>query len=510
MSILSIYRTPVRSDIGWHFVAVLLCTFSVFLWYLPGGSQITQWLSTTTEKYCEALTVLAESVAEMCGFRGTGSHTIPGAYLDTHALRTNRQQNNISINISQHSIHTDIKHNGEMLNGSKPQSGDQYPNQESDIGALGYYINPSSPYLDRSGARPSLRADGAKSSTATSVVSTLSSIPELRPQTKQERDCKYAKMRTLKLPGKPSRPIKPPTGNELAVRRANERAAIEACQREKYCARELAGDGIFMHAPATKARFEPGVIEYCHAVRQARRETSVGPMNASWRNRHAMAVPTIRISEPDDMQIQVTFSEPRHLSPPCPSSTPADHISSEPNKFYIPPKALLPVFAHIPSSNADSAEDELGVYHTYFSESNLRYMVNYKRKVQTERSQRLYKNRTSMSDWLATIGTGNNSLVAEHVAEKAGPVLRASPILSPVWTPTFSPTYSTSDSSGPSTPIEEFRLPLPVIQEMRGVGTSGDGHRRRARCSYLGDGYDVVVAPSIPEELVTDEIGIAC
>ncbi|CAE6432143.1 unnamed protein product, partial [Rhizoctonia solani] len=349
----------------------------------------------------------------------------PGAYPpDAHALGSNKQQVNTTICIPRH-----VKYSRTESNGAIPIK-PQFDDHESDskkgesISSISLYTNPPSRKLDR--ARAS--TNSITYHTGTSAVSIPATSSKYHSHTKHQPARKYAKARTLKIPGKPSRPILPPTENQLAVRRANERAAIE--------------------------------------------------------------------------------------NPPCPSSTLDDYVSSETNSFYIPPKAPLSssVFAYMPSFDTDinNTEDKPGAYHTYFNESNLRHMVNYKRKLQTERARRLDKNKTSMSDWLVTIAAGDNSLVAEHVAAKAGPVLRASPILSPMWTP-VSPAYSTSssDSSGPTTPIDNFSLPPPVLEEIRATERSSD-LRQRARCSYFRDGYDVVVAPVIPEELLTDEIGVAC
>ncbi|KAG8727484.1 hypothetical protein FRC11_013069, partial [Ceratobasidium sp. 423] len=132
-------------------------------------------------------------------------------------------------------------------------------------------------------------------------------------------------------------------------------------------------------------------------------------------------------------------------------------------------------------------------------------------EISTHRAARLGRNRTSMSDWLVAISAGSNSLVADHVAIKAGPVLRTSLTISPLSTPPLSPADSTSssDSSSPSTPVDDFFLPPPLVEETKTMYASSD-RRRRARCSYLGDGYEVVTAPVIPEELLTDEIGVAC
>ncbi|QRW16808.1 hypothetical protein RhiXN_04810 [Rhizoctonia solani] len=245
-----------------------------------------------------------------------------------------------------------------------------------------------------------------------------------------ERVRKYSKMRTLRLPGKPTRPIRLPTENELAVRRANERAAIEACQRDKYCARELAGDGLFIHAPATRTRPEPGAIEYCHVILNVRQD---------------------------------------------PLTTPYISDSSELSPF---------VSAGFSSSSIDYTEDESNEDRTPFKESKLGHIVKYKRKIQEQGTKRLNKIRTNMSDWLATIGAGNNKLVADDVAQKAGPVLRASPILTPLSTPLI-PAYSTcsSDASAPDTPIEEFYLASPITMSVWAAGRYAH-HQQSGPCSH--------------------------
>ncbi|KAF8757615.1 hypothetical protein RHS01_03541 [Rhizoctonia solani] len=472
MCALSIYRTPMHSELGWYSAAVVICVVSMAAWYTPGGSKVAEWVWNGVEVYCEVLSVLAESVATVLAFRGTGSHTIPGAYLPAvHTI--GGDEHHTATPILSQQLQTNIKLNSEATNTSRPR------NQASAT----YARSLNQPeQANRSSVLPKTNEVKPPRNPTPSPASSPSSTNN------NERVRKYSKMRTLRLPGKPTRPIRLPTENELAVRRANERAAIEACQRDKYCARELAGDGLFIHAPATRTRPEPGAIEYCHVVRQTRRETTVGPIKPSWGNRYAMEVPAITISGPQDTLIQETIHEscakrapphPGRRSSTCgriPLTTPYISDSSELSPF---------VSAGFSSSSIDYTEDESNEDRTPFKESKLGHIVKYKRKIQEQGTKRLNKIRTNMSDWLATIGAGNNKLVADDVAQKAGPVLRASPIITPLSTPPLSPAYSTcsSDASAPDTPIEEFYLPSPIPMSVWAAGRYGY-HQQSGSCSH--------------------------
>ncbi|KAF8705147.1 hypothetical protein RHS03_05655, partial [Rhizoctonia solani] len=448
MCALSIHRTPMHSDLGWYSAAVVICVVSMAAWYTPGGSKVAEWVWNGVEVYCEVLSVLAESVATVLAFRGTGSHTIPGAYLPAvHTI--GGDEHHTATPILSQQLQNNIKLNSEATKSSVLPKTDE--------------------------VKPSRNSTPSPASSPSSTKN-------------NERVRKYAKMRTLRLPGKPTRPIRLPTENELAVRRANERAAIEACQRDKYCARELAGGGLFIHAPATRTRPEPGAIEYCHVVRQTRRETTVGPIKPSWGNRYAMEVPVITISGPQDTLIQETIHESyTKRAPPHPGRRSSTCGRIPLTTSYISDSSELSPFisAEFASSSIDYTKDESNEDRTPFKESKLGHMVKYKRKIQEQGTKRLNKIRTNMSDWLATIGAGNNKLVADDVAQKAGPVLRASPILTPLSTPPLSPAYSTcsSDASAPDTPIEEFYLPSPIPMSVWAAGRYGY-HQQSGSCSH--------------------------
>ncbi|CAE6432161.1 unnamed protein product [Rhizoctonia solani] len=425
------YRAPMRSNFGWRFVAVLILLLSMSLWYLPGGSQVAQWLSTAVDKYCEALTVLVESVTAVFGLRGNVSHTAPASYLlDTHEFRSRERHRYTTTTtcFPQHPHISSIEGNSKMLTGRI--SDNQDSKQGVRMGPVSVRIKAPIVSLDGCTVSANNRATYV---TPTSSVSILSPKSESPSTNKHERVRKYAKMRTLKPPGKSSRSFQPLSQNELAVRRANERAAIKVCQREKYCARELAGDGIFIHFPIPSRKPQSRTLEYFNTTRQIRHKTTIGPMNPSWGNRYAMEVPTIKICTPDDTQIQelVSSSGPAAYQPLQLSSLSANKQGgSRSDGLYIPHEAspLAPTSLTYSSVDYANKKSKSNVHHIHSNKSKLGNVARYKLKVQAEGAKRLNKIRTNMSDWLVTIGAGSNSLVAEHVAEKAGQVLRASPI----------------------------------------------------------------------------------
>ncbi|QRW16803.1 hypothetical protein RhiXN_04805 [Rhizoctonia solani] len=492
MCALSIYRTPMHSELGWYSAAVVICVVSMAAWYTPGGSKVAEWVWNGVEVYCEMLAVLTESVATVFTFSGTGSHTIPGAYpLDAQV----EEWVDIKAHISQ-SANIFLTDDNNTIPGasSRPQSRYQHAKQTNYTIPTGRHVRLPNGSLDR----PKAPANNKTTQVDRTSITTVSLISASRSSSKSHRVRKYAKMQTLKLPGKPPRPIHPPTENELLIQQAKEEVTIEIFQRDKYCVRELAGSGIFVHTPTTRTRNEPGVLQYCHTVHQARRETAIGPMSGLRKNRQ-MEIPTIKISEPSD--------------------TSADFTENESGSPYIPPKVLFkaipkssspPVFISTSTSIPDTYDKPV-LYHTPFNKSTPRRNTKDEDTTRVQQGQYSAKNRASMSEWLATISAGSNPLVAEHVAKKAGPMLRASLILSPPFALPPSPTYSTSssDSSGPGTPIDGFSLSPNVLEKSQVMEGPGD-RRWRARCNYLGDGYDIVVAPVIPEELHTDEIGVAC
>ncbi|KAJ1305859.1 hypothetical protein OPQ81_010582 [Rhizoctonia solani] len=150
----------------------------------------------------------------------------------------------------------------------------------------------------------------------------------------------------------------------------------------------------------------------------------------------------------------------------------------------------------------------------------------------------------TMVEWLAQLGAGSNPYVDRKVVENAMEVLQGTACIFPPLTPTTPSLVSTSSStsltstptiprsfSPPERPLTElfdilsaFPLPSSTVQWktipvslpgsletiVEGVrGARGDCPLR-ARWSYNGGEFDIVVAPTIPHELFTQEIGVAC
>lgn len=297
----------------------------------------------------------------------------------------------------------------------------------------------------------------------------------------------------------------------LALWEIDEELAIETSKLDTHSARELAGDGIFAHLPSIYS--QPGATRYPRTARRIWRETSVGPLNPSWSVRTARDVPTIRIIKPEDARTPRTTAGPGAKPTEVRSASEATTMTSgrvRSNAVNIAPN---PTTSFPPTSsthiNPSSSRPNQGHWHS--NEAPKTSGLICERETSADRAKRLSGNRTSMCDWLAAISAGNNNLVADHVATKASPVLRASLALSPLSTPPLSPagSASSSDSSTPSTPIDDFFLPPPLVEETKTACASGN-RRWRARCSYSGTEYEMVVAPVIPEDLLTEEIGVAC
>ncbi|KAF8757613.1 hypothetical protein RHS01_03544 [Rhizoctonia solani] len=440
-----------HSELGWYSAAVVICVVSMAAWYTPGGSKVAEWVWNGVEVYCEMLAVLTESVATVFTFSGTGSHTIPGAYpLDAQV----EEWVDIKAHISQ-SANIFLTDDNNTIPGasSRPQSRYQHAKQTNYTIPTGRHVRLPNGSLDR----PKAPANNKTTQVDRTSITTVSLISASRSSSKSHRVRKYAKMQTLKLPGKPPRPIHPPTENELLIQQAKEEVTIEIFQRDKYC-RTSDTSADFTEV---RARKKPGFMTTDLACRE----------------------------------------------------------QNESGSPYIPPKVLFkaipkssspPVFISTSTSIPDTYDKPV-LYHTPFNKSTPRRNTKDEDTTRVQQGQYSAKNRASMSEWLATISAGSNPLVAEHVAKKAGPMLRASLILSPPFALPPSPTYSTSssDSSGPGTPIDGFSLSPNVLEKSQVMEGPGD-RRWRARCNYLGDGYDIVVAPVIPEELHTDEIGVAC
>ncbi|CAE6474513.1 unnamed protein product, partial [Rhizoctonia solani] len=153
-----------------------------------------------------------------------------------------------------------------------------------------------------------------------------------------------------------------------------------------------------------------------------------------------------------------------------------------------------------------------------------------------------------MGEWLAQLHTGANPYVDQEVMQSIAKVPQDAGDMSPPLTPTTPSLASTSSSTTPAStppatppaspgpvstpkpPITEIDIlsafPLPprtvqwkalpmslpgrldtIVEEVLVVSPD---RRRRARCSYNGGKYDVILPPTIPQELFSEEIGIAC
>ncbi|KAH7335620.1 hypothetical protein B0J17DRAFT_731611 [Rhizoctonia solani] len=536
MSMLNASSNPIHPDSGRRLIT---CILSPRLWCLPSRSQISECLPTAVGRYCKGLEVITKPVVMMLGFKGTRNDAVPGAYpLD---LESNEEQVKNSYTNSERLKYREAHNSGER-SGIEIEYGNQVsgePNEihpttmfmeESIVDLNGPYslssltiVKPTEDSCDKD-KYPSAANQKANPKCVLRTISANTAVEVSQPRPSKKlvistsalKDHpdpvrKYAGMRTLRLPGKQLQPMKPPTESQLAIRQIDEELAVEASQLDEYCARELAGKGISLHLPEA-ATAQPGAMAYPRTARRVWRETSIGPVNPSWSNSHSREIPTIQISKPEDLRTPKTVDRSiTDQKSPDLGATPMRQRRSRSNAVYIPSKFQVSLSVPSTTSHIDSSFSESANGRSIPKTSKRPEPVNSPTEIPADRAKCLSKNRTSMSDWLATISTGNNTLVADHVATKAAPVLRGSLILSSFSTPPLSPagSASSSDSSTPSTPIDDLFLPLPLVKETKTVYASGD-RRRRARRSYSGDEYEVVTAPVIPEELLTDEIGVAC
>ncbi|KEP45894.1 hypothetical protein V565_232840 [Rhizoctonia solani 123E] len=492
------------------------------LWHIPSRNQFSQLASTATDGLGGRLAVLMESVVAIFGFERTGSGTMPRA----HALGgMHNETGEREVCISDYMKYDDIESGG-VVSSTKQMFEAQVldtvdhaepavmrvvvrkldclclpaPEIVGALGEGGCFTVKSPPISIRAEKHEGARCTTIPNSVVKVFTTTPSPTPvaasDLTAGAAQERTRKHAGMRTLMLPGRQLGMRKAPTESDLALRQIDEELAIEASQRDEYCARELASHGIFLHPPSVKASCSDDMTSRRTPCR-IRRETSVGPTRPCWSARGDRGVPTVRIIKPEGTQTQKAIvksglnTDP-HLSNSV--ATPSRQGRVRSNAVYVPSKA--PIITR-------PAPARLG------PETPLATPVH---KAPRNLEMCRGKSRTSMCDWLDAISTGSNSLVADDVAMKGRPVLRASLLPSPGCTPPLSPTESTSslDSSAPSTPVNELFVRSPLVEEKHTEVIYASRGHRRARCSYLGDGYENVVATAIPEELLTDEIGVAC
>ncbi|KAL5638166.1 hypothetical protein ACGC1H_005016 [Rhizoctonia solani] len=177
-------------------------------------------------------------------------------------------------------------------------------------------------------------------------------------------------------------------------------------------------------------------------------------------------------------------------------------------------------------------------------------IMSAQRSFEEKKKQRNSTGSVGMSEWLAQLHAGVNPYVDQGVMQSVAGILQDTEHMSPLLTPTTPSLTSTSSSTSPAStppttppaspgPVSQFNLkqplaevdilsafPLPpstvqwktlpvslpgrletIVEETPATG--GD-RRRRARCSYNGGKYDEVVVPTIPQELISEEIGVAC
>ncbi|CUA74173.1 hypothetical protein RSOLAG22IIIB_11007 [Rhizoctonia solani] len=153
-----------------------------------------------------------------------------------------------------------------------------------------------------------------------------------------------------------------------------------------------------------------------------------------------------------------------------------------------------------------------------------------------------------MGEWLAQLHAGANPHVDQEVMQSMAKAPQDAGDMSPPLTPTTPSLASTSSSTTPaSTPpvtppaspgpisipkqpvteidiLSAFPLPPRTVQwkalpmSLPGrldtiaeeVPVASPDRRRRARCSYNGGKYDVILPLIIPQELLSEEIGVAC
>ncbi|CAE6533505.1 unnamed protein product [Rhizoctonia solani] len=522
MSVISATRTATFSDMTRRFTTFIL---SPTLWHIPSHNRFSRLASTATDGLGRRLAVLMESVVAIFGFERTGRGTMPRAYPlgGVHNETGGRE-----VCIYDYMKYDDIESGG-VVSSTERVFGAQgldtvecaepvaavirvarceldclclpAPEIVGALGENGFTVKCAS-MSNQAEKHKCTRCTTVPDSAIKVFTTTPSPTPvaasDLKVGAAQERTRKHAGMRTLMLPGRQLGLRKAPTESELALRQIDEELAIEASQRDEYCARELASRGIFMHPPSAKAPCSDNMTSH-RTLCRIRRETSVGPTRPCWSARDDRGVPTIRIIRPEGTQTQKATARSGsntdpHLS--ASASTPSRQGRVRSNAVYVPSKAPIitrPAPARLSPETFLSAPFDV-------------------HKAPRDLEMRRGKSRTSMCDWLDTISAGSNSLVADDVTMKGRPVLRASVFPTPGCTPPLSPTESTSswDSSAPSTPVNELFVRSPLVEEKHTEVMYASRGQRRTRCSYLGDGYENVVATAIPEELLTDEIGIAC
>lgn len=324
---------------------------------------------------------------------------------------------------------------------------------------------------------------------------------------------------------------------ELETRAFQHEIEVSRSVELQYSACELADRGVFLHRPAGHPK-RAETTSYANQL-QLHRETWIAPVNRRVPSEgHWSGVPWIEVSRPSEAQevagVLGISGDPTLGREGMDTAVPAQ-VSSDgagrrtrnrSNALWIPSRpnpAPVESAVDAPVQSPALLQDSLPV--TESGSVCPPPTASPSSSSASQLARRMRGRPSSMSEWLTQLSAGANPLVDEKIAANAGPLIEAallSPLaslssLSPPYSPPFSSppspvsTTSSPETSPPSTPVSnpEALLPIGVAQEDN-LEVSSECPRRRARCSYDGGIFDAVVAPVVPDEFRTDEIGVAC
>jgi hypothetical protein len=292
----------------------------------------------------------------------------------------------------------------------------------------------------------------------------------------------------------------------------------------RYTACELADRGIFLHHPVGDPQATGAYPSGAHL----NRETAVGPLNRRWRWEGRGRVPRIKISRPDDGNATVIPPSDQGSAAP-PSHAPARRTRARSNAIRIGSTSRRPSVEVIDAPVQPTIVPVREASRTESIPAPILVSALPPKLPAAQLARKMRGRPSSMSEWLTQFSTGISPLVDAYIVASAGPVvekaLRSAPLssqpCSPASSPPPSPVFSESsltlsspssspDSSPPTTPLDDS-IPLPPLPTLGEDESKQPANgRRRARCSYDGAKCDLVIAPTIPEELVTEEVGVAC
>lgn len=274
----------------------------------------------------------------------------------------------------------------------------------------------------------------------------------------------------------------------------------------QYNACELADRRVFVQHPIEDPQTDGAYI----SESRLNRETYVGPLKRQWIWRgKARGAPIIKITKPEDVDSAMSQGSNQDgiggYKPNGPEvpSIPVKRTRGRSNAIWVPPSSgplpSCPVASTPaqPSSPVDPVPTPVS--------NDVPPMAT-----AAQLARKMKGRPSSMSEWLGLFSAGSNPFVDENMVATAGAMIESA-MISPPLSPAFSSvsltlSESSPESSPPCTPpVEPKSLPsVEVAQEPTQLNV------RRARCSYDGAQHEPVVAPVIPDELLTDEIGVAC